>query len=49
MVEPDSLPAELLSSGETAVEDEAGADRIEYATTVLSGQGIAAARGRRGR
>ena len=49
MVDPESLPAEPLSSGETAVEDEAGADRIEDATTVLSRQGIAAARGRRGR
>ena len=41
MTDSDSLPAEPLSFGEAAAEDEAGADRVE--DTVSSGPGIAAA------
>ena len=41
MTDPDSLTAELLSSGEAAAEDEAGADGIGDAVVVPFGQGIA--------
>ena len=41
MTDPDSLPAEPLSSGEAAAEDEAGADGIGDAVVVSFGQGIA--------
>ena len=43
MTDSDSLPAEPPSFGEAAAEDEAGADRVEDATAVSSGPGIAAA------
>ena len=41
MTDPDSLPAEPLSSGEAAAEDEADADGIGDAVVVPFGQGIA--------
>ncbi len=41
MTDPDSLTAELLSSGEAAAEDEAGAGGIGDAAVVPFGQGIA--------
>ena len=43
MMDSDSLPAEPLSFGEAAAEDEARAGRVEDAAAVPSGPGIAAA------
>ncbi len=43
MTDSDSLPAEPLSFGEAAAEDEAGTDRVKAAAAVPSGPGIAAA------